>query len=214
MRNQKEKTMRDALGNDVPLRYVSKYDRLRDTAVRKILKRWQAARAELEDVMEDTLTLLDEIALARGETGASPAEKGNFQVSSFDGNITVALTQRYEIRLDDRVAQAREKMYGYARGLVEKVGGEDGKALFEIIKQAFEASKTGNLSIARIANLLKMNIANQQWTEAKQILTDAMTPAKGKCYLRVEHRPDRQHDMQGIRLDIADCWQKEGGGTV
>lgn len=212
MSRASERTMRDAAGNDVPLRYVGKYDRARDAVTRRILKRWEAARAALERVHAETLADMAEVAKARGEAGIDPAAKGNMQVSSFDGNVCVSLNQRYEVRLDDRVATAREMMLGYARGLVEKVGGDEGKALMEIIRQTFEASKTGNLSMARISSLLKMNIRHAGWLAAKQMIVDAMTPEKGKCYIRVERRGSRQQDMEAVRLDIADCWGKEGVG--
>jgi len=198
--------MRDAMGNDVPLRYVGKYDRARDAVTRRILKRWEAARAMLERVHAETLADIKEIAKARGEAGIDPAAKGNMQVSSFDGNICVSLNQRYEVKLDGRVAAAREMMLAYAQNLIKDVGGDDGKALLEIVRQTFEASKTGNLSMARISNLLKMNIRHGDWLAAKQMIVDAMTPEKGKCYIRVERRESRQQDMEAVRLDIADCW--------
>ena len=206
---KKEKTMTDKAGNVIPLQYVKPYDKKRDAATRKILKRWQTARTMLERVHAETLADLNTLATLRSNEGIDLAEKGNMQISSFDGNITISLNQRYEIKLDERVTQAREMMFAYARGLVDKVGGDDGKALFEIVRQAFEASKTGTLSMARIATLLKMNITNPGWLAAKEMLCDAMTPQRSKCYIRVEHRPDRQQDMTPIRLDIADCWQEE-----
>ena len=214
MNTKDQKTMTDSAGNSVPAKYVTAYDKKRDAAVRKILKRWQAAREALERVHAETLADLDALAKLRHAEGIGVAEKGNMQISSFDGNITVGLHQRYEVRLDDRVAQAREIMLEYAQNLIKGMGGDDGKALMEIVRQTFDPSKSGNLSMAKISALLKMDIRHGDWLTAKQMIIDAMTPAKGKCYLRVEHRPDRQHDMQGIRLDIADCWQKEGGGTV
>ena len=210
MNTKETKTMTDKAGNVIPHQYVKPYDKKRDAVTRKILKRWQAARATLERVHAETLADLNTLATLRSNEGIDIAEKGNMQVSSCDGNITVSLNQRYEIKLDDRVATARDMMFAYARSLIDKIGGEDAKALFEIIKQAFEASRTGNLPIAKITTLLKMNINNPDWLNAKQMIEDSMTPQRGKRYLRVEHRPDRQQDMQGIRLDIADCWQEEG----
>ena len=41
-------TMRDVNGNDIPLKYVSKYDEAKDKAVRRILARFRKERAALE----------------------------------------------------------------------------------------------------------------------------------------------------------------------
>jgi hypothetical protein len=128
------------------------------------------------------------------------------QVSSFDGLLTVGLNVRYEIHLDERVIKARELMLDYARSLAEKLGGEDAQALLALIDEAFQASKSGSLSISRVLSLMRMEIKAPKWQEAKRLLVESMETRRGKSYLRVETRPDRQHDPVPIRLDIADCW--------
>jgi hypothetical protein len=201
-----EKTMLDAMGNDVPIRYVSHYDRARDVGVRRIHTRWVKARSFLERVMADSLADLERIAAARGEAGIEVAEKGNLQVSSFDGMLTVGLVVRYEIHLDERVVRARELMLDYARGLASKLGGDDAQALLALIDEAFQASRSGALSVSRVLSLMRRDIRAPQWQEAKRLLSESMETRRGKSYLRVESRPDRQHDPTPIRLDIADCW--------
>ena len=58
-------------------------------------------------------------------------------------------------------------------------------------------------------SLLRMEIDNADWREAKRILQDSIRPTKGKRYLMCEVRPSTQADFQAIRLDIADCWPRE-----
>lgn len=201
-----EKTMTDAMGNAVPVRYVSAYDRTRDASVRRIHTRFLKARATLEKVMRESLQDLDKIAAARGEAGIQGGEKGNLQVSSFDGLVTVGLVVRYEINLDERVRQARDLMLDYARGLADKLGGDDAQALLELIDEAFQASRTGLLSVSRVLSLMRRDIKAPQWQAAKKLLAESMETRRGKSYLRVEARPDRQHNPVPVRLDIADCW--------
>jgi hypothetical protein len=67
--------------------------------------------------------------------------------------------------------------------------------------------------VGKITALLKMNITAPDWAAAKALLTDAMTPERGKCYIRVERRPSRQHGMEPVRLDIADCWESPREGA-
>lgn len=201
-----ESTMTDAMGNQVPVRYVSQYDKARDRGVRRIHARWLKARAYLEQVMADSLDDLGKIAIVRDSAGIPSGEKGNLQVSSFDGLITVGLNVRYEIHLDDRVVKARELMLDYARGLAEKLGGDDAQALLALIDEAFQATKTGSLSVARVLSLMRRDIKAPQWIEAKRLLSDSMETRRGKSYLRVESRSDRQQSPVPVRLDIADCW--------
>ena len=55
-------TMRDSNGNDIPLKYVSKYDKAKDKAVRKVLARFLRARELLEGVVAETIAELEALA--------------------------------------------------------------------------------------------------------------------------------------------------------
>ena len=72
-----------------------------------------------------------------------------------------------------------------------------------------KANKAGALSVARVISLMRRDIKNPQWQQARELLSQSMETRRGKSYLRVESRPDRQLDPVPIRLDIADCWPAE-----
>ena len=97
-------------------------------------------------------------------------------------------------------------MLDYARGLADKLGGDDAQALLELIDEAFQASRTGLLSVSRVLSLMRRDIKAPQWQAAKKLPAESMETRRGKSYLRVEARPDRQHNPVPVRLDIADCW--------
>ena len=198
-------TMRDANGQDVPVKYVSKYDKLRDKITRRIEARFRKARATLEAVVRESIADLDDLAKCKESLG----EKGNFQARSFDALIQVSIRQQYNILLDERVVRARELMLGYVEGVLAKIGGNDAQALKLIVAEAFKANAQGFLSTGKIMSLLRMEIDNADWREAKRILQDAIKPQKGKRYLACEVRKSTQADFRQIRLDIADCWPTE-----
>lgn len=200
-------TMRDSNGNDIPLKYVSKYDKAKDRAVRRILARFQKTRSMLEDVVSETIGELNALAATKESVGA----KGNFSARSFDGLIQVSIRQQYNILLDERVVQARELMLGYIEGVLERVGGNDAQALRLIVSEAFKANAQGFLSTGKIMSLLRMEIDNADWREAKRILQDSIKPQKGKRYLVCERRASTQAEFRPVRLDIADCWPEENG---
>lgn len=203
-------TMRDSNGNDIPLKYVSKYDKARDKAVRKILARFLHAREMLEKVVADCIADLNALAATKENVG----EKGNFSARSFDGLIQASIRQQYNIFLDERVVKARELMLGYVERVLAKVGGNDAQALRLIIAEAFKANAQGFLSTGKIMSLLRMEIDNADWREAKRILQDAIKPQKGKRYLVCERRYTTQGDFKPIRLDIADCWPEAAAGAA
>lgn len=200
-------TMRDSNGNDIPLKYVSRYDKTKDRAVRKILARFRKARELLESVVAETIAELEALMDTKEKLGA----KGNFSARSFDGLIQVSIRQRYNIFLDERVVKARELMLGYVEKVLAKVGGNDAAALRLIVAEAFKANAQGFLSTGKIMSLLKMEIDNADWREAKRILQESIKPQKGKRYLVCERRASTQSDFRPVRLDIADCWPDEAG---
>ena len=202
---KKVTTMRDSNGDDVPLKYVSKYDKAKDRAVRKILGRFLRARQMLEGVVAETIAELEALADTKERLGA----KGNFSARSFDGFIQVSIRQQYNIFLDERVVKARELMLGYVEKVLAKVGGNDAQALRLIVAEAFKANAQGFLSTGKIMSLLKMEIDNADWREAKRILQDSLRPQKGKRYLVCERRASTQAEFRPVRLDIADCWPEE-----
>lgn len=201
-----DKVMIDSMGAAVPVRHVSKYDRTRDAIVRRIYARFVKARGQLEKVMAESLADLEKVAKARGDAGIELAEKGNLQVSSFDGIITVGLNVRYDIHLDERVIRARELMFACARRIATKLNSDEAKLLEVLIDEAFQPTRSGALPVARVLSLMRREVNDPEWKEAKKLLADSMETRRGKSYLRVEARPDRQHDPVPIRLDIADCW--------
>ena len=200
------KTMRDSNGQEVPVKYVSAYDKLRDKITRRIEARFRKARVALEAVVRESIADLDELAKCKESLGA----KGNFQARSFDALIQVSIRQQYNILLDERVVRARELMLGYVESVLAKIGGNDAQALKLIVAEAFKANAQGFLSTGKIMSLLRMEIDNADWREAKTILQEAIKPQKGKRYLACEVRPSTQADFRQIRLDIADCWPSEG----
>ncbi len=196
------KTMRDANGNDVPVKYVSAYDKLRDKTTRRILARFQKAREVLEKCVAESIAELDALKGGKEKLGA----KGNFQARSFDGLIQVSVRQQYNIRLDERVVRARELMLEYVNGVLDRVSGVDVSALKLLVQAAFKANAQGYLSAGKVLSLLRMEVNSDKWREAKRILQDALKPERGKQYLACEVRPRTQDDFRTIRLDIADCW--------
>ena len=101
-------TMRDSNGNDIPLKYVSRYDKAKDRTVRRILARFLKARAMLEAVVSETVAELDALAQTKEKLGV----KGNYSARSFDALIQVSIRQQYNIFLDERVVRARDLMIG------------------------------------------------------------------------------------------------------
>ena len=201
MATKQDKLWVDLKGDTVPARYVSKFDKTRDAVSRRIHKRFVDERKRLEQLVKDCIADLDGLMKLKESVGL----KGNFQTSSFDGNIQVSIDQQYNIQLDERVAKARELMLEYVNSELSRLD-KDTTFLRKLVEDSFRANAKGYLPIASILKLTRYEVKDARWNEARGILQDAMRPVPGKRYLNCRVRASRQHDFQTIRLDLADCW--------
>ena len=200
----KQKEWIDGRGQRVPSSYVSAYDKARDRAVRRVVAGARKLRAQMEAFMADAIKTMGELAGVKDELGA----RGNFSARSFDALLQVSIRQQWHIRLDERVAKARELMLDYANRELAKAG--DGAFLLkQMIEAAFKVDRLGFLPRSEVAKLLSYKVNDAGWNEGADILRQAQTTERGKRYLTVEARKSLQGDFAPIRLDIADCWPEE-----
>lgn len=201
MATKKENLWTDINGDQVPAKYVSKFDKARDAVSRRILKRFNAGRKVLEQIVRESIEDLDGLMQLKESVGA----KGNFQTSSFDGLIQVSIDQQYNIQLDERVARARELMLEYVNSELSRLD-KDTTFLRKLVEDSFRANARGYLPISSILKLTRYEVKDERWNEARGILQDAMKPVPGKRYLNCRVRNTPQQDFKTIRLDLADCW--------
>lgn len=197
--------MTDSNGQEIPLKYVSKFDRARDKVARKILARFNDERARLIKVLKDSLVDLDSLMQLKTKLGV----KGNFQTQSFDGLIQVEIRQQYNITLDERVIKARELMMEYVTSVLNKVEGVDTTVLRRLVDSAFRANSKGFLPVSKILELMRIEVKDVRWNAARGIIQEAMKPVAGKRYLNVAVRKSTQGEFRAVRLDLADCWPEE-----
>ena len=197
----KQKVWIDGRGQEVPSCYVSAYNKARDKAVRHVAAGARKLREQMEAFMADAVKTMSELAGAKEDLG----KRGNFSARSFDSLLQVSIRQQWHIRLDERVAKARELMLDYANRELRKAG--DGAFLLkQMIEAAFKVDRLGFLPRSEVTKLLSYKVSDDSWNQGAEILRQAQTTERGKRYLTVEERSGLQRDFSPIRLDIADCW--------
>jgi len=196
-----EKTLTDAQGQAVPVRYVKPYDRDRDRLARRCLARWERLRAAIAACYAETSVDLDAMEAAAGDGRADRrlGKKGNFQFSSFDGLIQVSRCARYELRFDERLRVAQEIIEAIIR---EKAEGVDAD-LAELVKGIFRPTSDGLLSQARVMGLFRLKISHPRWSEAMDLIRASIESRRGKNLLAVRRKSSRDADWESVLLDIA-----------
>lgn len=197
-----EKCMTDAQGNAVPVRYVKGYDRERDRVARRCLARWLKMRLALERCYAETAADIEaiEAAAAEGREGCRKlGVKGNFQFQSFDGQIAVSRSARYELRFDERLRTAQEIIEEIIRQKAEGVDAD----LAELVKGIFRPTSNGLLSQARVMGLFRLRISHPRWAEAMDLIRASIETRKGKNLLTVRRKANRDAEWESVLLDIA-----------
>lgn len=191
-------------GESVPVAWVPAYDKLRDRKVRQVVKLYQAERERLEELMVKSLAVVQEIMQARGN---GIAERGNFQVSSFDNLMRIEIVTRYKIELDDRALKAKQMMLEHFNQCLTEVSkSEERIAMLQMITDTFTPTRGGALRANMVVRLLTYNFKSKLWQDACAILRQAMQTNRVKSYINVSTRGTHQDEWSVIRLDIADCW--------
>lgn len=196
-----EKMMTDAQGNQVPVKYVKRYDRERDRIARRVLARWIRVRTAIEACYRETEADIETIEALAGEerTDRKMGKKGNFQFCAFDGLIQVARSARYELRFDERLRVAQEIIEGIIR---EKAAGID-EDLAELVKGVFRPSSDGLLSQARVMGLFRLRIKHPEWARAMALIQESIESRRGKNLLSVRVKTSADAEWEGVLLDIA-----------
>lgn len=200
----------DALGREVPAKYVSKYDKANDRIVRRIYERQKAARAYLEKVMIEHLKDFEALRdLRAGDNRPREGAKGNISATSFDGTLNIRFHCKYDVQPDDRLNTAREQMEHWVREQVKGAQSKVAAVVLPLIQEAFRPSVTGGLSMARIASLLRIEIRDSAWQEARALMIASLRAVKGKQYIEVLERFDRNRPPRRVTVNLADCWPEE-----
>ncbi len=205
--------MTDAKGEQVPIAYVKPYDRNRDRAARRILAKWEKARAAVEKVYRETVADIEKIEAdaAEGRKGTRAlGTRGNFQFQSFDGLIQISRSARYDIRFDER--------FRVAQGIIFELVDEKAVAIdpdaAEMLREIFRPNSDGVLSKSKVLGLFRWKVRHPRWIEAMDLIRESIESRRGKNLLRVTSKAHRDADWQNVAIDIAAVADTPEGGEA
>lgn len=191
----------DAKGWLIPKSMVKPQDQLRDQTVKIIVERFKQSQAVLKNCKVESMldiATLEDIS-AQKYSAKLGGKKGNLTLYSFDGKYKVvrSFADRIIFNEDAKSAEALFK-----ECVLEWGNGADPK-LVTLVNYAFETDKQGNLSASKIYGLLRLNIEDEKWKQAKQAIIDSMNVAYSKGYIRAYERIGDTDVYKAIPLDIA-----------
>lgn len=193
--------MKDPKGRLVPVDIIPPVDIARDEFVREALAKALAVQEQLRTFSRALFADIEAFVQLSAERYAVAigGEKGNVQLTSFDGEVRVLRAVADSLAFDEGIQAAKALIEECAREWSEGARPEV-KAL---IADAFQVDKAGNISTTRVLALRRLDIKDERWLRAMQALSESLRISTSKSYVRVERRVAGTNKWQAVSLDLA-----------
>jgi hypothetical protein len=192
--------MQDSQGRLVPEECVKDIERLRDTLVREIISKANDLSKKLADFKTQAMSDINAfVSLSAEKYGVKMGgQKGNLSLLTYDGEYRLIVAIADTLVFDERLQAAKELIDECLRDWSEDSRVE----LKTVLNGTFDVDKTGNVNTKRILSLRKLEINDERWKRAMEAISDSLTVAGSKAYIRVYQRTDNGEYKQ-INLDLA-----------
>lgn len=202
---RKTTTWTTPAGQEVPAKFVPKRDKKATALVLKHTRGAMAAAGKLSTLREAVLADVDAfVDWSAAESGVDKpgGEKGNINLTAFDGLTQIRIRKPEYIEFDERLQQAKGLIDEFIAGQTPDA---KSKILIQMINAAFTTTRDGHLRADAICAVQRrINLSDPTWTRAMQLIEASKQAVKAKTYIRFYTRPDTETDWTMIPLDIAD----------
>ena len=190
----------DARGALVPINSIKPSDLMRDDLIKEIIAKVTPLNAQLAELKRDVINdLRSFIDISANEYGvALGGKKGNVTLTSFDGSYRIQIAMQDTLHFDERLQAAKQLIDECLHEWTQNSGAD----LKTIVQAAFDVNKEGQINTSRVLGLRRLNIQNEKWLQAMNILSDSIQVQASKEYVRFYQRnKDGKYEL--INLDIA-----------
>ena len=190
----------DARGALVPISSIKPTDLMRDDLIKEIIAKVRPLNEMLSklkiEVINDMRSFID---ISANEYGvALGGKKGNVTLTSLDGAYRIQIAMQDTLHFDERLQAAKQLIDECLHEWTQNSGAD----LKTIVQAAFDVNKEGQINTSRVLGLRRLNIQNEKWLQAMNILSDSIQVQASKEYVRFYQRnKDGKYEL--INLDIA-----------
>ena len=190
----------DAAGDSVPPKHVRMIDKRRDRMVEKLIRNAKLTQERIRKLKimayKDIDTFLEYSFAQHGE---APNKGGNYIFTGFSGDKRVQIKIATHIAFDEGLRVAKQKI----DACIERWSEGANDNLCVVIFAAFKVDKKGNLDTKRILGLRRLKITDADWSEAMDIISNALHITGTKSYLMFAERKGVEQAWETIRIDLA-----------
>lgn len=193
--------MEKANGDLVPIHKIKEQDLLRDEVAKRLAYSAKMHSEQLAEFKRFAMKeMADLIAIAADQYGVTlGGEKGNLDITSFDGRLKVQRKISDNITFTEEIHAAKALIDACVRTWSEGANSN----LVTAVDNAFRTNKKDELVTARILEMLRWNIdGDEQWDAAMKALSDSIMVNSSTTYINVYERDDNGK-YQAIPLSLA-----------
>jgi hypothetical protein len=179
---------------------VKSVDRGRDDLVRDLVKKARDVHTTLSAFKVEAMEAVKGfVARSAEEYGVEMGgAKGNVTLTSYDGAFKVQISVNDYVTFDERLQVAKELIDNCIRRWSKGSRSE----IKVLVEDAFKVDKQGKVDTKRILGLRRLDITDDEWQRAMEAISDSVTVAVSKEYIRLYQRDDEGNYHQ-LALDIA-----------
>ena len=196
-----EGCMEDGQGRFVRIENVREIDMARDELVREIVGKAEplsrAMYAFKTEIMGDISAFVE---LAAEKYGAClGGKKGNVTLRSYDHKYKIKLQVSEYLVFDEGLQAAKALIDDCLR----KWSADSVPEIRTIINDAFQVDKEGRIATGRVLALRRLDIVDDTWSRAMSAISDSLSVAGTRNYVRVYERDDESGKFNPITLDMS-----------
>ena len=189
----------DSRGALVPETSIKPQDILKDDLVEESAAKIIALEGEMRKVKNEVLeairTYIDLIGEKYGVKLGG--QKGNIQLVSLDGKTKILISISERISLNENVIAAKELIDQYLEDAIKGSSAD----IKQLVTSAFRV-KQGSLDARSILRLRQLNIEDERWRKAMDIIADSIVIQSSESYLRL-YRKNTAGTMEYVPLDFS-----------
>lgn len=193
--------MRNALGHMVPADKVREQDKLRDATVRALVADAIKANKLLKAFKAKALADIADLVKISGERYqvVLGGKKGNVNLISYDGQYKVVRSMADRIVFTEEIEAAKALI----NSCIDRWSEGANDNIRVLVDRAFSKDKTGQLKTASVLELMRLDIADNEWKRAMEAIKDSIQTTGTAIYVRVYERVGDSDQYQAIPLDLA-----------
>lgn len=190
----------DGSGDAVPPKHIKPEDKAKDKMVEKLIDKALKLSGKIgefkEQAYDDIETYLEALEKQYGITARN--KEGNKSISNFSGNMKIEVRSHKMLDFDVKLNIAKELI----DGCIEKWSENSRSEIVVLVRDAFKVDEKGKLDRNRILGLRKLNIKDENWKKAMDIISDSLMVTGKRQYIAFWVK-NEDGEWESVPLDIA-----------